>query len=337
MNTTNLSVPLLRKLYARMLLTRMVDEHLVRLHTHGYGEEVASCRGHEATQVGSAICIEVGQDFTLPYYRDLGVVLTIGMTPYEIFRTYLQAQAPDSLPCEQGQSAECSQRLPATHMALPHWGYQKRNAIMGTATGATHILHAAGIAFACKLRKAPVVTVAYCGDGVTGEPDFWEGIRFAIQHQLPAIFICEHDCSMCVDEREQMPSRLQQSALPEGLTHRRLDGTDVAVVYSAMQQAIAQARAGHGPVLLEMEVVRSNALSDPSPRDPLARCQQLLEQQEAWDQQWADALYHRLLEEVEQALHNALQDTLPVTLLPEHPTSISPALTVFPSTHAPTG
>jgi len=334
MNTTNLSVPLLRKLYARMLLTRMVDEHLVRLHSHGYGEEVASCRGHEATQVGSAICIEVGQDFTLPYYRDLGVVLTIGMTPYEIFRTYLQAQAPDSPPCEQGQSAECSERLPATHLALPHWGYQKRNAVMGTAVGATHILHAAGIAFASKLRKAPIVTVAYCGDGVTSEPDFWEGIRFAAQHQLPAIFICEHDCSACRDEREQAPSCLQLSMLPEGLTYQRLDGTDVAVVYSAMQQAVSQVRAGHGPVLLEMEVVRPDDLSTISSYDPLVRCQQLLERQDAWDQQWADALYRQLLEEVEQAVHNALQDTLPVTPPPEQ-ASASPALSASPSSQTP--
>ncbi len=85
------SVPsaILRDLYARMLLTRIVDDYTCRLHQQGRVEFVATCRGHEATQVGSAVCIEVGKDFTLPYYRDLGVVLTIGMTPCEVFRTYL--------------------------------------------------------------------------------------------------------------------------------------------------------------------------------------------------------------------------------------------------------
>src|SRR6266567_5053558 len=83
------SASFLRDIYARMLLTRIVDDCAWSLYEQGQIDLVASSRGHEAAQVGSVICIEVGKDFTLPYYRDLGVVLTIGMTPYEVFRTYL--------------------------------------------------------------------------------------------------------------------------------------------------------------------------------------------------------------------------------------------------------
>lgn len=310
---TPFSISLLRKLYARMLLTRLVDERLVRLHTHGYGDVVASCLGHEAAQVATAICIEIGQDFTLPYYRDLGVILTIGMTPYEIFRTYLQSPVAQ---IAQDQVTDEQKRLPARHMPMPDWSYQKRNAVMGPVPVATHILHAAGIAFASKLRKAPVVTVAYCGDGATCEPDFYEGIRFAAQHQLPAVFICEQDCSAAGQNLTQAPSCLRKLELPTGLTHQRLDGTDTETVYNAMQQAMHHAREGHGPVLLEMDVVRSTEITE-SFRDPLLRCQQWLERQEAWDPQWADALYNQITEEVEQAMHNAIQDMLPVALLPE--------------------
>ena len=324
MNTT-LSIPLLRKLYARMLLTRLVDERLVRLHTHGYGDVVASCQGHEAAQVGTAICIELGQDFTLPYYRDLGVVLTIGMTPYEIFRTYLQSPATQ---VAQDQVTDEQQHLPTRHVPMPDWSYQKRNAVMGAVPVATHILHAAGIAFASKLRKAPVVTVAYCGDGATCEPDFYEGIRFAAQHQLPVIFICEQGCSIAGHDLTQAPSCLQKLELPTGLTHQRLDGTDAEIVYHAMQQAMHHAREGHGPVLLEMDVVRSTATTE-SFHDPLIRCQQWLEQQEAWDQQWAEGLHSQLVEEVEQAMHNAIQDMLPVVLLPE--SQMTAASTLAPS------
>ena len=82
--------------------------------------------------------------------------------------------------------------LPATeHAPFHHWGYHKHNTVTGPAPVATQLLHAAGIAFACKLRKASVVTVAYCGDEAKTEPDFLEGLRFAAQHQLPVIFICE--------------------------------------------------------------------------------------------------------------------------------------------------
>src|SRR5260370_8654461 len=76
-----------------MLLTRMVDNCAYSLYQQGRIGFVPTCRGYEAAQVGTALCIEIGKDFTLPYYRDLGVVLTIGMTPYEVLRTYMLAAA----------------------------------------------------------------------------------------------------------------------------------------------------------------------------------------------------------------------------------------------------
>src|SRR6266536_5583121 len=174
------SATFMKDLYARMLLTRIVDDWAWKMHEQGYIDFVASCRGHEAAQVGSAVCIEVGKDFTLPYYRDLGVMLTIGMTPYEVFRNYLQIYG-----CEKSTEQE----------AILHWGYHKHNTVTGPTPTATQILHAAGIAFACKLRKAPVVTIAYCSDRVITEADFLEGIRFAALHQLPVVFVCEQDCT----------------------------------------------------------------------------------------------------------------------------------------------
>src|SRR5258708_39249686 len=146
MTSTVPPTTLIRDLYARMLLTRIVDDHAWRLYQESRIDFIASCRGHEAAQVGSAICIEVGKDFTLPYYRDLGVVLTIGMTPYEVFRTYLLAnrrQADEARSIVQNKPAD----------PVLHWGYHKRNTITGPAPVATQILHAAGIAFACKLRS----------------------------------------------------------------------------------------------------------------------------------------------------------------------------------------
>src|SRR6266571_2419119 len=115
MTTPLVSSTFLRDLYARMLLTRLVDDCAWRLHQQGLVEFVASCRGHEAAQVGSAVCIEVGKDFTLPYYRDLGVVLTIGMTPYEVLRSYLHL-------------SHSSPDLPGgSQVPQMHWGYHKHN------------------------------------------------------------------------------------------------------------------------------------------------------------------------------------------------------------------
>lgn len=290
------SIALIQDLYARMLLARFVAEHAWKLYQEGSIGFVASSCGHEAAQVGSAICIERGTDFTLPYYRDLGVALTIGMTPYEVFRSYLQA------------TWEGNQ---------PQWGYHKYNTVMGAAPVATQILHAAGIAFASKLRKAAAVTIAYCGDGATNEADFLEGLRFASQHQLPAVFICEQTC------------RQPDLSIPEGIVHTSIDGASVLAVYNATRAAIQRAREGQGPTLLEIDIFRLSPssgldeqrsgesvedaiLSMPDisrSNDPLLHCRQLLQQLGGWDDAWARQLHAHLTGEIEQATQDALRDT----------------------------
>lgn len=289
MTSSPASTVFIRNLYARMLLTRLVDERSWQLYKQGNIQSFASCRGHEAVQVGSAVCIEVGKDFTLPYYRDLGVVLTIGMTPYEVFRTYLQAQR-----VRQGQHS------------VQHWGYQKHNTVTGPGPVATQILHAAGIAFACKLRKAPVVTVAYCGDGATAEPDFAEGIRFAAQHQLPVVFICEHNCPHPSSITPSISSSLREIALPDGLLYQSIDGANILAVYTAMLRATQHAREGHGPVLLKMDVTRP--FHEQLKNDPLLVCQCILQEQGAWDAEWAAQIHTRLSAEIERALLDALRE-----------------------------
>lgn len=283
---------LLRKMYLHVLLTRLVDESAWQAYQQGLVGFVASCRGHEAVQVSSALCIQIGQDFTLPYYRDLGVVLTIGMTPYEVFRTYAQTR--------QEQLAQPGS-APHTPRPVSHWGYHKHNLVTGPAPVATQIMHAAGIAFACKLRKSSAVTLAYCGDGASAEPDFLEGLTFAAQHQLPALFICEQDAP------DFQTTTLSQLSLPTGLTHQRIDGSDVGAVYEAVQAAIQRARAGDGPSLLEMCVVRANP-GTPLARDPLQVCVHLLQEHGAWDETWASELETRMRREVTQALEEALRD-----------------------------
>src|SRR5207245_9156794 len=100
----------------------------------------------------------------------------------------------------------------------------------------------------------------------TLEPDFLEGIRFAAQHQLPVIFICEQDADQeqMRHQHEQkegssspsstLSSYLNDLSLPEGIHHQYMDGGDVVGVYLATQAAMQQAREGKGPILLEMHI-----------------------------------------------------------------------------------
>ncbi len=307
------SVPL-RDLYARMLLTRMVDEHLWRLHTQGICKCAISSAGYEAAQVGTASCIDVRQDCTLPDQRDLGVMLTLGMTPTEVFLSHLQPQAAN--PSAHGHRGLVSVDSPESY-----WKYSKHNIVTGPSPIATQMLHAAGIAFASKVSHASSVTIAYCDQTAISEPDSHEAITFASLHKLPVVFLCE-SATMQSGKHARL-SLAKRLSLPGGVVHRYVDGADVAAVYTVMQSVVRAAREGQGPAILELQVTMlepdslfaDNALDvqtvllrdEQSRSDPLLRCRQLLVEQNSWDEQWAQQLQQRLATEVEQALQDVLR------------------------------
>src|SRR5438045_9208788 len=70
-------------IYRTILLARMLDQKIWGLNRMGKAAFVVSAQGHEGAQIGSAWAIRSGHDIVLPYYRDLGVMLALGMTPYE--------------------------------------------------------------------------------------------------------------------------------------------------------------------------------------------------------------------------------------------------------------
>src|SRR5215470_15444889 len=72
------------EIYRYMLLARALDERMWLLNRSGKAPFVISCQGHEAAQVGAAMALQRGKDFTLPYYRGLATVLVMGMSPREV-------------------------------------------------------------------------------------------------------------------------------------------------------------------------------------------------------------------------------------------------------------
>src|SRR5437763_15514925 len=79
-----LSNETLQEMYYYMLLARSLDERMWLLNRQGKAPFVISCQGHEAIQVGTAFALERGQDWFLPYYRDLALCVSLGMTPREV-------------------------------------------------------------------------------------------------------------------------------------------------------------------------------------------------------------------------------------------------------------
>ena len=226
-----------------MLLTRSLDERIWRLNRQGKVPFAIPARGHEAAQVGSACALRPGYDFALPYPRDLGVVLVLGMSPTEVLRSAL-ARADD--PSSGGR------QLPM------HWGHTRLRIMSSSSPVGTQIPQAAGIALASRLRGEDSVTCVYFGDGATSKADFHEGMSFAAIHHLPVIFFCQNN-----GYATSVPQSLQM-AIPDvaayaaayGMPGVVVDGNDVRAVLAAAREAVARARRGDGPTLLEAKTYR---------------------------------------------------------------------------------
>jgi len=118
----------LLSIYRTMLTARLVDEAAFRLNRQGKAPFVVPVSGHEGCQVGTAWALERGRDVWVPYYRDLGVVLVAGMTPYEVFLG-LFGKADD--PTSGGR------QMPA------HWSSSRLGIVSHSSAIATQVSHAA--------------------------------------------------------------------------------------------------------------------------------------------------------------------------------------------------
>lgn len=233
-------------MYRTVLLARLLDQKIWSLNRMGKAPFVVSSQGHEGAQVGSAWALRAGHDPVLPYYRDTGVVLTLGLTPDEILQGVF-ARAAD--PCSGGR------QMPN------HWGSARLGIITGSSPIATQLPHAAGMAYAAKQRGDDRVAVSYFGEGAASKGDFHEALNFAGIHSLPCVFICENNgYAISVPlTRESAVDDVADRAHSYGFGGVIVDGNDLLDVYAATHQALRRARAGDGPTLIECKTYRFRA------------------------------------------------------------------------------
>ena len=240
----------LLRIYELMVLARSLDERQWILNRQGKAPFVISCQGHEAAQVGSAYALAPGKDWIAPYYRGLGVVLTLGMTPTEVMLG-LFARADD--PSSGGR------QMPA------HYGYRALNIVSQSSVTGTQVSHAAGIAMAIKIRNQiagrsvdDAVVWASFGEGTSSQGEIHEAMNLAGAHKLPVIFVCENNgYAISVPQRQQMGvDDVADRAAGYGFPGVVVDGSDVLACYEATQAAVERARRGDGPTLLEFKCVR---------------------------------------------------------------------------------
>jgi 2-oxoisovalerate dehydrogenase E1 component alpha subunit len=233
----------LLSMHRTLLTARLLDEASLRQNRMGRAPFVVPVSGHEGCQIGTAWPMRRGTDIWLPYYRDVGVVLVAGMTPYEIFLgVFSKADDP----------ASGGRQMPS------HWGSRRLGIISGSSPIATQVPHGAGIAYAARLRGEDTVVGCWFGEGATSEGDWHEGLNFAGIHKLPIIFVCENNhYAISVPQSKQMAVEdVASRAEGYGFPGVVVDGSDVLACYAAMKTAHDRARNGGGPTLIECKTYR---------------------------------------------------------------------------------
>jgi pyruvate dehydrogenase E1 component alpha subunit len=251
-------IDVLISLYRGMVLTRAFDLKAVSLQRTGRLGTYAVSLGQEAVSVGIASAMRE-EDVVLPSYRDNGTLLWRGTKMEEI---------------------------------LLFWGGDERgNLSSGPAHDfpycipvASQAPHAAGVAYAFKLRKEPRVAVCLFGDGATSKGDVWEAMNFAGVHKLPVVFVANNNqWAISVPLQLQTASQtLAQKAIAAGFCGEQVDGNDVIAMRAAAEDAIGEARAGGGPRLIEAVTYR---LSDHTTADDAARYRPPEEVQARWKEE----------------------------------------------------
>ncbi len=243
MATVDITPELLKEMYYTMALSRAVDDRMWILNRQGRAPVVYSANGHEAAQVGSVMALNRGDDWIVPYYRDLAMVLAYGMTPREVMLQLLgRADDPNS----------AGRQMPA------HWGLKRRHILTTGSVVATQDVHATGLALASKLLKDGRVSMASFGEGSTSQGEFHEALNFAAVHKLPVIFFNENNgYAISVPARKQMAVMdVAARAAGYGMPGVIVDGNDPVKVYEVTKEAADRARRGDGPTLIEAKTYR---------------------------------------------------------------------------------
>ena len=204
-----------------------------------------------------------------------------------------------------------------------HFGCRAHNIVSTGSPVATQIVHAAGVALAHKMRGEDKVTFTAIGEGGTSEGDFHEGVNFAAVHRLPVIIVVENNgYAISVPWTMQMPTpNAADRAKAYGIPGVTLDGNDPIACYGAAKEAVARARAGEGPTIIEAKVHRltphssddndrvyrsADELEEMKANDCVVRMRKLMVEHGVLSEDEMEAMRQELIRELDAALDEAI-------------------------------
>ena len=282
-----------------MMLSRSVDKKAFRLQRQGRFGTFSQVWGQEASVVGSAMAIDPARDWVVPQYRELPAMLHQGY-PLENFLLYFSGNprggwVPEGVHC-----------LPM-NVAL-----------------AAQLPHAVGLAWGLRRQGSDAVVLTYLGDGASSEGDAHEAMNLAGVIKAPVVFILS-DNGWAIStprSRQSAATTLASRAAGYGMPGVFVDGNDLLAVHEVTAKAVARARAGEGPTLIEAVTYRMgahNTADDPTryvdqeerdrwaTRDPIDRVRAYLTRNGAWDATAEEAVEGRNQQALDAALAAAAE------------------------------
>ena len=342
---------------AFMGLTRELDARFENLLLTGKVSKWYSEVGNEATTVPAGLALEPG-DSLCTLHRDLGAILAVYLDPARTFPGFGFGDPDGRRPePERLLYRLCCQLLGRADGFSGgversfHYGY------FDEATGIHHvgmISHlgamipvAAGCAFAHRQRGGDRVAINFIGEGGTSTGDFHEGLNMAAVWKLPLVLVIENNryAFSTPWHQQYAAERLSDRALGYGMAGETVDGNDPDAVSGVVERAVARARRGEGPTLIEamlgrmrghsegddsLKVVPEEDLARYREADPVPSYRRRLETEGVVSPEESERLGERCRELVERALQAAL-----AAAPPEPATARRPVLAPAPEGPAP--
>jgi pyruvate dehydrogenase E1 component subunit alpha len=300
----------LTRVFAHMLQVRIVDDRMMRLQRQGRLGFYMKAIGEEATHF--AVAPLRASDWVFPSYREQGAWFWRGYT-IQNFVDQLFGNADDPAKGRQ---------MPVHHSAA--W---LRLVSISSPVG-TQIPQAVGAAYAAKVMGKDDVAMVFVGEGTSSTGEFHVGLNFAGVWKAPCVFVCRNNgwAISVKSERQTAARSFASKAIGYGMPGVRVDGNDVLAVWQVAEEAIARARAGGGPTLIEALTYRVQghsssddpsayrAPAEPEPwqhADPIHRMRGFLRHAGLWTEAWERELSERIDHEITTALEAAERKPAP--------------------------
>ncbi|NDH53296.1 MAG: thiamine pyrophosphate-dependent dehydrogenase E1 component subunit alpha [Betaproteobacteria bacterium] len=296
----------MRDLYTGMYRIRQCEDQLNTVFSKNlFPGYIHSYLGQEACAVG--VCAALRQDDCIvSTHRGRGHYLAKGMA----LKAMMAEMFGKATGIGGGRGGEM-------HAADPANGILGGNGIVGGG-----IPYAAGAAYSAVLDGVDRVTVAFFGDGASNQGAFHETMNIAAAWKLPLLFVCENNlyAEMTPFKDTVNEADIARRAVGYGIPGVLVDGNDVLAVLAAARTAVARARAGDGPTLLELKTYRTGGHFQGDPckyrtreeealwqsRDPLPQFRAVALQRGAFDAAELAALEATLAAEITEAIDFSL-------------------------------